>query len=132
MSFSIKGDDFNITFKDSMQFMDKLVTTKKDSKYTFTYMDKIFGENAEMLTRKCVMFYDYYDSPLKDKEIKLPPREDFKSKLTGESISEAEYLWAELVWEKMKCRNIRDYVKLYLHTDVMLLVDVFESLYVLK
>ena len=50
MSFSIKGEDFNITFKDSMQFMacslDKLITTKKDYKSTFTYMNKIFGENA--------------------------------------------------------------------------------------
>ena len=82
MSFSIKGEDFNITFKDSMQFMacslDILVKTKNDSNSTFKYMKKIFRENAEMLIRKGVFPYDWYDSPEKDKYTSLPSREAFK------------------------------------------------------
>ena len=53
--------------------------------------------------------------------------EKFYSTLTGEGISDKDYVHAQKVWEVFKCKNMGDYHDLYLRTDVDLLTDVFEK-----
>ena len=71
--------------------------------------------------------YDYVSSLEKLSETKLPPKEEFYSKLNDEDISEDDYYHAIRVWDVFNCKKIRDYHDLYLKSDVLLLADVFEN-----
>ena len=71
--------------------------------------------------------YDWFDSIEKLNEEKLPDIEEFYSKLNDENISEADYEHAQNVWKKFNIKNMKEYHDLYLKTDVILLVDVFEN-----
>ena len=57
----------------------------------------------------------------------LPSIEKFYSSLYDESISDADYEHAKLVWKTFKCCNLGDYSDIYLKIDVILLVDIFEN-----
>ena len=83
--------------------------------------------NSSLLARKGVYPYDYVTSIDKLKETKLPPKEAFYSKLLNEEISDEDYQHALNVWNTFDCQTIQDYHDLYLKTDVLLLVDVFEN-----
>ena len=58
----------------------------------------------------------------------LPPKEAFCSKLKQNSITDKVYKQAIDCWNNTGCNIIEDYMMLYLKTDVLLSVDVFESL----
>ena len=60
-------------------------------------------------------------------ETSLPSIDKFYSKLNDSGITEDDYSQALKVWEKFKCKNIRDYCDFYGRTDVLLLADVFEN-----
>lgn len=72
---------------------------------------------------KGVYPYEYMDSFEKFHEKVLPSKEDFYSSLYGEGVSREDY---SHVFGKY-CYDLGDYHHLYLKTDVMLLVDVFEN-----
>ena len=72
--------------------------------------------------------YEYIDGDEeKFKEIGLPPRKAFYSKLRLSGISKKEYKHAQNVYKKFKCQSFQDYHDLYLKSDVLLLSDVFED-----
>ena len=98
----IKPLHHKIRFIDSFKFMadrlDKLV--KNLPKEAFNSVKREFKrKNLELLTRKGVYPYDYMDTPEKLKEIKLPPKEAFYSKLNNKGISDEDYKHAQRVWE---------------------------------
>ena len=80
-----------------------------------------------MLLRKGVYPYEYVSDFSKLEEEKLPPREQFYSSLTGETITNEEYQHAQTVFNTCKLKTLGDYHDLYLKTDVLLLADVFEN-----
>jgi len=51
----------------------------------------------------------------------------FFSTLTQEHISIEEYEHAKTVWNAFNCKSIKDYLSLYLLSDVLLLADVMEN-----
>ena len=57
----------------------------------------------------------------------LPPREAFASKLCDDECSVEDYERARRIYSAAACRDFEDFLQLYLKTDVLLLVDVFES-----
>ena len=67
------------------------------------------------------------DSSGRFSEKNLPPQEAFYSKFSDESIADKDYQRAQKVWTVFSCRDLGDYHDLYLHTDVLLLADVFET-----
>ena len=67
------------------------------------------------------------DSFSKFDDTELPKKEDFYSLLTDENISEDAYSHAENVWNTFNLKNMGEYHDLYLKTDILLLVDVFEN-----
>jgi hypothetical protein len=72
--------------------------------------------------------YEYLDNDARLDESELPPIEAFTSKLrANERIAQSDYEFAHRVWHEFKCQTLRDYMLLYLKTDVLLLADVFES-----
>ena len=120
----------DIRFIDSLKFMqsslDKLVNNLP--KESFENSKKYnAGEKLELLLRKGVFPYDWLDDFDKLNETQLPPKEAFYSKLRGEDISEDDYKHAKKVWETFNMKTMRDYLNLYLQSDVLLLADVFEN-----
>ena len=119
-----------IRFIDSFKFMstslESLVNNLPDD--AFNNLKKYHkGEKLNLVKGKGVYPYEYMDSLERFKENKLPPKEVFYSRLTGEGISDEDYERAKKVWELFDMKTLQDYHDLYNVTDVLLLADVFEN-----
>ena len=119
-----------IRFIDSFKFMstslDNLVNNLPDD--AFNNLERYYKEEKLSLVKgKGVYPYEYMDSLERFKENKLPPKEAFYSRLTGEGISNEDYERAKKVWEVFGMKTLQDYHDLYNVTDVLLLADVFEN-----
>jgi len=84
-------------------------------------------KDIQLLVRKGVYPYDYMNSKDRFNETHLPPKEAFYSTLSGQHISDDDYMHAIRVWKVFNIKNMGEYNDLYLLTDVLLLADVFES-----
>ena len=80
-----------------------------------------------LLTRKGIYPYEYVSSWDKFTETQLPPIEAFYSNLNMSNVSEVDYEHAQRVWGEFKINDLGEYHDLYLHTDVILLVNIFEA-----
>ena len=120
-----------LSFIDSFQFMssslEKLASNLLDE--DFIYTKKYFTDPVQfgLVKRKGVYPYDYMDSFSKFNDTELPEREEFYSLLTDNNISEDDYRHAQNVWNTFNLQNMGEYHDLYLKTDILLLVDVFEN-----
>ena len=121
--------NFEIRFIDSFKFLQASLAdlVKNLESSDFKNLNRVIKNNSSLLTRKGVYPYDYVTSIDKLKEIKLPSKEDFYSKLYDEEISDEDYQHAINVWNTFNCQTLQDYHDLYLKTDVLLLADVFEN-----
>ena len=91
------------------------------------YTSEIFkDEKLNLMARKGVYPYDYMDS-FKKFNSPLPKKEDFYSLLNEKNISDEDYQHVQNVWNKFNLKNMGDYHDLYLKSDILLLVDVFEN-----
>ena len=121
----------HLSFIDSFAFMssslEKLAANLTDDDYIYT--KKYFTDLVQfgLVKRKGVYPYDYMDSLSKFNDTELPQREEFYSLLTDTNISEDDYKHAEDVWNTFNLKNMGEYHDLYLQTDILLLVDVFEN-----
>ena len=125
-----KNKFFKIVFKDSMKFLLSSVEALVNNlpKDGFKNLDKYFTpEQARLIKQKGFFPYEYLDSIEKLKDPKLPPLKAFYSKLTGRGITEKNYNHALNVWKTFNMKTLKDYLKLYNETDVLLLADVFEN-----
>ena len=95
---------------------EKLTETKKE-----------FKDKTNMMLRKGVFPYDYFDSLDKLNETQLPPKEVFYSKLNDEHITEDDYQHAKKVWKTFDMKTMREYHDIYDKSDVLQLADVFEN-----
>ena len=88
-----------------------------------------YGSNVDLklLTRKGVFPYEYLDSMDVLDASQLPPREAFSTKLHGSECSTLDYAHAQTVWKAFRCQSMRDYLELYLFTDICLLADVSQT-----
>ena len=57
----------------------------------------------------------------------LPDKDKFFNDLTQSHISDECYAFAQKVWQVFRCRNLKDYLHVYLLADCLLLADVFEN-----
>ena len=81
----------------------------------------------KLLMKKGVYPYEWMDNVEKMKSTSLPSKSDFFSTLNNEGISDDDYQHALTVWTKFDCKTFRDYHRLYLETDVLLLADILEN-----
>ena len=116
----------NIGFKYSVEFDDGLIAVHKTSK-TLSNEECITLNNCGLERRKGIFSYEWFDSIDKLHETTLPPKEAFYSKLKQSGITDKEYKQAIDCWKYTKCETKKDYMMLYLKTDVLLSVDVFEK-----
>ena len=102
--------------------------TKTIDNNDFLSLKQEFGEeNYQLLTRKGIYPYDYFDNTKKYNEQKLPNKEEFFNKINNKNISDEDYEHAKNVFEKFECENLLDYSILYLKTDICHLADVFQK-----
>ena len=119
-----------IRFIDSFKFMatslDSLV--KNLPKDSFKNLTEFYeGKQLDLIKRKGVFPYDWFDSFDRLSERNLPLKEAFHSILNDSDITEEDYKHAQNVWETFNMKTMRDYHDLYLKSDVLLLSDVFEN-----
>ena len=119
-----------IRFIDSFKFMatslDNLV--KNLPKESFKNLTEFYeGDQLNLIKRKGVFPYDWFDNFGKLSSTSLPPKEAFHSILNDSDITEEDYKHAQNVWETFNMKTMRDYHDLYLKSDVLLLSDVFEN-----
>ena len=81
------------------------------------------GQQLELL----VFPYDWFDHYDKLNVTTLPFKEEFYSKLTGESISDEDHQHVKNIWDTFALQNIRALHDLYINGDVLQLSDVFEN-----
>ena len=134
LSFSLD----NIIFLDSYSFMKeslaKLVKNLKDADYEFPITSFLYKDHIKsnpniknLLLRKGVFPYDFFDSEDKFKLDHLPEKEEFFSTLSQSHISEEDYVHAKNIWETFNMKNFGEYHDLYLILDTVLLADCFQK-----
>ena len=78
--------------------------------------------------KKGVFPYEYITSEDVLEETRLPTKDKFYSSLKQSNISEEEdYKFALEVFKEGSCKNIKDYLELYLKTDVYLIAEIFQN-----
>ncbi|CAL8147652.1 unnamed protein product [Orchesella dallaii] len=132
-----------LVFKDSLSFfsssLDGVANTlnpedfKLSRKYFTEMLSNMFpGQNVdskvELLLRKGVYPYSYFDCVEKYDETELPPPHEFYNDLTEKPIEPEEYLHAQRVWRELGIKNLREYTKIYVEADVLLLADCFQRM----
>ena len=80
-----------------------------------------------LLLSKGVYPYEYMDNWEGFNETSLPSKESFYSNLNMEDIDDIDYRHGNNVFSKFKLNNLGDYHDLYVQSDTLLLVDVFEN-----
>ena len=60
-------------------------------------------------------------------ETSLPNKESFYSNLNMENIDDIDYRYGNNVFKRFKLENLREYHDLYVHSNTLLLADVFEN-----
>ena len=130
MSFSI-GD---LKFIDSFQFMSSSLEKLSENLYDeqerykhFHSVRQFFPDSMDLVCQKGFFPYEWLDSFERLNHQGLPPLKDFYSSLRKEGVSEEDYRHAQKVYTSMNCGSFKDYMLLYLKTDVLLLADVFSS-----
>ena len=127
---------YEIRFLDSFAFMssslDALSRNLKDDQMHISkdFYNQFYIESEKTfktMRNKGVYPYEYMDSFEKFKETKLPKKKCFRDKLNGSRCTKNNYLYAQKVWKEMKCQSLKDYTRIYMINDVLLLADVFEN-----
>ena len=116
-------------FKDSYLFLNKSLDylTKTIDDNDRISLKQEFGKNYQLLTKKGIYPYDYFDNTKKYNEQKLPDKKEFFNKINNKNISDEDYNHAKNVFEKFKCENLLDYSILYLKSDICHLSDIFQK-----
>jgi len=114
-----------VRFIDSMQFLnrslDSLISTvAKDGMDKFIYTKRHFSDMGqfEILTRKGVFPYEWFDSAERFEETSLPVQDMFYSRLYEEKLSDDDYAHAQSVWKFFYFSSLRQYHDLYVKIDV--------------
>ncbi|KAJ1520397.1 hypothetical protein ONE63_003532 [Megalurothrips usitatus] len=81
----------------------------------------------DLVCRKGVYPYTFFDCFERFEETCLPPRKAFRNDLTGEDVSDVDYSHAQAVFTHFGMDSLWDYHDLYLLTDTILLCDVIEN-----
>ena len=126
-----KSKEIELRFIDSFKFMssslDSLVNNLARGGSKFFEFEEYSENQYKLLIKKGIYPYEYMTDWDKFKEMKLPPREAFYSKLNMSGVGNKDYEHANRVWKEFRLKDLGEYHDLYLKTDVILLANVFEA-----
>ena len=107
--------------------LDKLASNLDDDQCK--HLSEFYKENEvfRLMRRKGVYPYEYMDGWEKIEETRLPPKDAFYSRRNMKGISDQDHKHAQQVCNIRVKKNPGCYHHTYLKTDVLLLVDVFET-----
>ena len=111
---------WKMRFIDSYEFLQASLENLVEnfSKEKFKILGKAFeGEKFDLVLRKGVFPYEWYDDNERLDETELPPIEAFYSSLKGEGVSVEDYEHGQKVWKKMGFKTIREYHDIYCRVD---------------
>ena len=80
-----------------------------------------------LLLRKGVYPYEYMDNWERFDETSLPDKDSFYSNLNMENINDIDYRHGNNVFKRFGLKHLGEYHDLYVQSDTLLLVDVFEN-----
>ena len=87
---------------------------------------KNFSENFELLKEKIAFPYEFItEENLLNKE--LPSIDKFYSSLKLQNISKNQYDKTIEIYKKLKCKNIKEFLDIYMKLDICLQADIFNS-----
>ena len=121
MKYSFKLLDICNFIKGSLsKLSDKLLDENK------IVTKKHFPNNFDLLKTKISFPYEYLTKEnMFDKE--LPSIDKFYSSLKLKNISEEDYEKTLEIFKKLNCKNIKDFLEIYLKLDVSLQSDIFNT-----
>src|SRR5690606_13598310 len=119
-------------FLDSFAFLQASLENVVSANNEFIHFDNYFNKkypniDNNILKRKGVYPYSYFNSFDKFNETKLSDKKYFYNDLEKEHISSDDYNFAKKVFKLYGCKNLKEFHNLYLLTDVLLLTDCFEN-----
>ena len=121
MKYSFKLLDISNFIKGSLSELSKNLLDK-DKIIT----KKHFPDNFELLKEKTCFPYEWLTKEnIYDKQ--LPPIDKFYSSLKLQKISQEEYDKTLEIYKKLNCKNIKEYLEIYMKLDICLQIDVFNS-----
>ena len=119
MKYSFKLLDISNFIKGSLSSLSENLS---DEHKIFT--KRHFSNDFEILKTKTFFPYEWItEENIYDK--KLPPIDKFYSSLKLQNINQEQYNKTLEIYEKMKCKNIKDYLKIYMKLDICLQADIF-------
>ena len=119
MKYSFKLLDICNFIKGSLSELSKNLLDK-DKIITKTH----FQDNFELLKEKTAFPYEWLTKEnIYDKE--LPSIHKFHSSLKLQNISQKEYDKTLEIYKKLKCKNVKDYLEIYMKLDICLQSDIF-------
>ena len=119
MKYSFKLLDISNFIKGSLL---ELSTKLSDEHKIIT--KRHFPNNFELLKKKTCFPYEW----VTEKNIyneKMPSIEGFYSSLKLKNISKEEYDETLRIYKELKCKNIKDYLEIYMKLDICLQADIF-------
>ena len=81
-----------------------------------------FPNNFELLKQKTHFPYEWKENIYNKK---LPPIEDFYSSLKLQNIKQEQYDETLRIYKELKCKNVKDYLEIYMKLDICLQSDIF-------
>ena len=129
LKFKIPGKKYSIKIIDSLSFLQSdLNSLSKDLDNDLKIITKEhFKNNFEMINKKLENFPYSYINPDNLNEEFLPPKKEFYNILTMNEITNKEYKNVKLFYKKMKFKDLKEYLKCYLTSDITLLSDIFNN-----
>lgn len=123
--------DIKIRFVDSYRFLpDSLDRLSKNlHPSTKTILRSFFRkeEDFELVCQKGFFCYEYVDKVERLDDTVIPPQEAFHNKFNDTEMSDGDYEHVKKVWQHFLIKNLRQYMKLYMKVDVLILADIFEN-----
>ena len=125
LSFKIPNKKYEIKIIDSLSFLQSnLDSLSKDLDNDLKIVTKNhFHDRFELVNKKLENFPYIYVNQNDLDEKNLPEKKYFDNILTLKKISVEEYNNVQSFYKKMKFKNIKEYLKVYLTSDITLLAD---------
>ena len=126
IDFKFKNMKYNFKLLDICNFIEGRL-----SKLSENLLDKDriiskkhFPINFELLKEKICFPYEWLTKE-NDFDKELPPIDKFYSSLKLQNISQKEYDKTIDIYKKLKCKNVKDYLEIYMKLDITLQADIF-------